>query len=345
MITIKIKKARLKVDSFLSRFLPRAMVLIYHRVADLDSDPQRLSVTPDNFEKHMDVIARNYHPVTLAEMVNDLSKGYVRERAVVVTFDDGYEDNYINARPILEKYGIPATIYVSSGYSGTRREFWWDELDRLILCKQSLPDEISIELGEKVLRWTVSNNEKTMGGRAVRQMPHEIYTDLCAWFQELEAEQIDDVITQLRKLTGDNGEARPDYLPMNIEQLRSLHHGGLIEIGAHTRSHVNLAAQTAEKQRKEIEGGKQDLERMLGDRVESFSYPFGTLGDYTSLSVKYVKDAGFSNALANFTGNVSRLSNVYEIPRRMVRDWEQMVFEDVLNQYYSGERQVNMGLR
>lgn len=335
MIVKKFKKARLKAGSFLSRFLPRTMVLIYHRVAELDSDPQRLSVTPENFEKHMGVIAKDYHPITLAEMVSDLSHGYVRDRAIVVTFDDGYEDNYINARPILEKYGIPATIYVSSGYTGTRREFWWDELERLILRNQNLPDAISIVLDNKERRWDVSNTILNGSGEHLR--PQEIYTDLCAWFQGLNAEQINDAFVQLREVTGDSGEARVGYLPMNIEQLRCLHHGGLVEIGAHTRSHVNLAAQNSDKQRAEIEGCKQDLERMLGSRVESFSYPFGTLEHYTNISVKYVKDAGFSNALANFTGNVTRLSNSYEIPRCLVRNWNQVLFEDKLNQYYSGK--------
>ena len=343
MITNKIKKVRIKTEAFLSRFLPRSMVLIYHRVADLGRDPQKLSVTPENFERHMDVISKNYHPISLAEMVSDLRNGHVRDRTVVVTFDDGYEDNYLNARPILEKYGIPATIYVSSGYLGMQREFWWDELDRLILGGQDLPHDISIELNGEVRRWSVQKNDNALGKGVDHLAQHNMYMDMCAWFQSLGGEQINDAIQQLRELTGDSGEARQGYVPMSIEQLRSLHNGGLIEIGAHTRSHVNLATQSDEKQKEEIEGSKQDLERILGSNVESFSYPFGTLSHYTNWSVKCVKGAGFSNALANFTGNVTRLSNPYEVPRRMVRNWDRAGFEDVMNQYYSVKRQIYVG--
>ena len=84
--------------------------------------------------------------------------------------------------------------------------------------------------------------------------PHDIYTDLCARFQGLSAEEIDEGIGQLRELTHDNGEARPENIPMSKEQLRSLSRGRLIEIGAHTRSHINLAVQTANRQWDEIEG-------------------------------------------------------------------------------------------
>ena len=162
--------------------------------------------------------------------------------------------------------------------------------------------------------------------------------DLCARFQQLESGQVDDAIEQLRNATGDPGKGRPENMPMSVEQILSLHKGGLIEIGAHTRSHVNLAAQTLVKQKEEIEGSKLDLEHMLGSSVESFSYPFGTLDHYTNRSVKCVKDAGFKNALSNFTGNVTRFSSLYEIPRRMVRNWDGATFENSLDLYYSGRR-------
>ncbi len=334
MIRRKIRRARLRIDSLLSRILPHALVLIYHRVNRLDSDPQRLSVTPENFDTQMELLSRKFNPVSLRELMDGLSHGRVRDRAVVVTFDDGYEDNYLNARPILEKHSLPATIYVASGYSGTNREFWWDELERLLLTKDTLPEEISINLGGDLYRGPA--NEQCCAS------PHEIYTELCARFQTLDSGQLDRALTQLRELTGDDGTARADYRPMNIEQLRSLYTGGLIEIGAHTRSHANLAAQSVEQQSDEIQGSKLDLEKMLGGNVESFSYPFGTIDHYSKWSVKCVRDAGFHNALSNFTGCVSRISNRYEIPRCLVRDWDKETFAGAMDRYYSGQRQVDV---
>ena len=348
----KIKRARLKLDSVISSFLPHAVVLIYHRVTYLDSDPHRLSVTPENFDKHMELISRKFQPISLRELVDDLAaNGRVRDRAVVVTFDDGYEDNYLYASPILEKYAVPATIFVSSGYTGSNREFWWDELERLLLNNETLPEEIHASLNGGVYRRIVSSNahpacqELAPGADASEAeqrcaSPLEIHRELCTRFQTLAPHQIDRALAELRELTGDDGTARPNNLPMDTEQLSSIHRGGLIEIGAHTRSHINLAAQSAEQQFDEIQGSKTDLEDILGARVESFSYPFGTIGHYSPWTIECVQNAGFRSALANFSGIVSRLSNQYEIPRCLIRDWDKKTFKDKMNRYYAGTRQV-----
>jgi len=284
----------------------------------------------------MEYVLKEFQPISLHDMVDDLKRGVIRDRAIVVTFDDGYEDNYLNAYPILEKLNMPATIFVSSGYSGTKREFWWDELDRLILVKDSLPDEIDIELGGKKHNWKVLTSVGSVNVDDDLSSPHDIYTDLCARFQSLSAEEVDEGIGQLRELTNDDGEARLANIPLSKEQLRSLSRGGLIEIGAHTRSHINLAVQTANRQWDEIEGSKNDLEKILGKSIESFSYPFGTLDHYTDMSIGCVKDVGFKNALSNYTGNVTRFTSLYEIPRRMVRNWDDIVFQEMLEGYYNG---------
>lgn len=349
MLKQKITKSKWKLNSFAARFLPRSMVLIYHRVVDLDSDPQRLSVTPDNFEMQMDVISRNFHPISLKELVDDLARGKIRDRTCVITIDDGYEDNYLHARPVLEKFGIPATIFVSSGFIGTRREFWWDELDRLILHNQSLPDEVHISVNGTEHCWPVSEKEHNAGWHVQSTQTasaenrdrfgrHEIYMGLCQLLQPMEVEQINGALVQLREVTGDSGDARQKHIAMNAEQVRSLHQGGLIDIGAHTQSHVNLATQPVIKQKMEIEGSKSDLETMLGSKVESFSYPFGALRNYSDQSIKCVKNAGFNSAVSGYSSNVTRLTSAYEIPRRVVRDWDAETFEMKLVQYYSGRK-------
>jgi peptidoglycan/xylan/chitin deacetylase (PgdA/CDA1 family) len=348
MLKQKFRKVKWKVNSLASRILPRSMVLMYHRVVDLDSDPQQLSVTPDNFEMQMDAISRNFHPISLKELVNDLASGEIRDRTCVITIDDGYEDNYLHAKPVLEKFGIPATIFVSSGYTGTRREFWWDELDWLILQNQSLPNVVHISVNGTEHCWPVSEQEHDTRWRAPPTRTataenrdcfarHEIYMDLCQLLKPMKFEQLNDTLAQLRDVTGDSRDARQRYIAMNAEQIRSLHQGGLIEIGSHTQSHINLATQPVVTQKMEIEGSKSDLETMVGSEVESFAYPFGGLRYYSSQSIKCVKNAGFSSAVSGYGGNVTRLTSVYEIPRRIVRDWDAETFEKKLEQYYSGQ--------
>src|SRR4051794_20071252 len=106
-------------------------ILLYHRVTALDSDPQQLAVTPEHFDEHLRVLREICTPVELADVPRMLRARRLPKRPVAVTFDDGYRDNLHEAKPLLERHGVPATVFVASGYVGSGREFWWDELERL----------------------------------------------------------------------------------------------------------------------------------------------------------------------------------------------------------------------
>jgi peptidoglycan/xylan/chitin deacetylase (PgdA/CDA1 family) len=106
-------------------------ILLYHRVAELESDPQQLAVTPARFEEQLRVLRATCTPVALADVPRLLRARKLPKRPVAVTFDDGYRDNLHEAKPLLERHGVPATVFVASGYVGRGTEFWWDELERL----------------------------------------------------------------------------------------------------------------------------------------------------------------------------------------------------------------------
>src|SRR5207245_611648 len=115
----------------------------YHRVEDLPSDPQRMCVGPDQFDEHLAVLRTRFRPASLSSAVEATRKGDL-DRDVAVTFDDGYADNLLNAKPLLETHGIPATVFVTTDYIDSKREFWWDELERLLLQPGDLPDVLNI---------------------------------------------------------------------------------------------------------------------------------------------------------------------------------------------------------
>src|SRR6266404_5015149 len=132
-----------------------ALILAYHRVAALPFDPQLLSVTPDHFAEHLEVLHRYYRPTRLRQLAQTPESGVSSSRAVVITFDDGYADNLYNATPLLERYDVPATVFVTTGYVDATREFWWDELERLLLQPGTLPETLSLSVNRKRSEWTL----------------------------------------------------------------------------------------------------------------------------------------------------------------------------------------------
>src|SRR5690606_37807585 len=103
----------------LARHHGAVAVLLYHRVADAPRDPQQLAVAPERFAAHLEVLAATCTPVALGEAAARLrSPRGLPPRAVAVTFDDGYRDNLHTAKPLLERHGVPATVFVASGYVG-----------------------------------------------------------------------------------------------------------------------------------------------------------------------------------------------------------------------------------
>ena len=134
------------------------VVLVYHRVAKARSDPWSLAVTPEHFAEHLEALRQHAVPLRLQQLSRALAKGATLPgRSVVVTFDDGYADNLHNAKPLLERYGIPATIFLTSGFIGSGNGFWWDELDRLLLRPGRLPKNLRLNINGKTRRWQLGD--------------------------------------------------------------------------------------------------------------------------------------------------------------------------------------------
>ena len=116
--------SRNKIRNF---FIPTTRILLYHRVALVDNDPYRLCVSPQNFHAQIKFLKENYKIIPLVKLVQDIRLEKIQNNSVVITFDDGYADNLYNALPILEELQISATIFLTSGYVGQDKSFYWDE--------------------------------------------------------------------------------------------------------------------------------------------------------------------------------------------------------------------------
>jgi peptidoglycan/xylan/chitin deacetylase (PgdA/CDA1 family) len=143
----------------------KALILMYHRVAEVDLDPWGLCVTPQYFAEHLSVLQKYAHPISLQQLTQAHRKGKIPHRAVAITFDDGYADNLYNAKPLLERYNIPATVFVATGQIGSQREFWWDELERVLVQPGTLPEKLCLEINGSTHQWELG----TAAGRSRSQ--------------------------------------------------------------------------------------------------------------------------------------------------------------------------------
>jgi peptidoglycan/xylan/chitin deacetylase (PgdA/CDA1 family) len=328
MISSTIDNLRSKASGLLRRRMHSAVVLLYHRVIDLECDPQLLAVSPKRFDEQMRLIAREFNPISLMALSDCIRRGSVPDRTVVVTFDDGYEDNLINAKPILEKHDIPATVFVASGAVGGEREFYWDKLEDIFLTARVLPSELAIRIGNEECLWVLGNDVASYLQQSWDVLcpqvhsPHQsAYVALCDKLRPLSHDQQTVAIDRLCHWAGVDSGPRPTHRTMSTDQVRELVTGGLIEVGAHTIDHPILAALPIEEQRKQIGQSKADLQRMIGRPIHSFSYPYGTRSSYTQATVNAVVEAEFTCACSNFPDRLARGVDPYQLPRELVRDW------------------------
>lgn len=309
----------------------RGLILLYHRVAEVPTDPQLLCVSPAHFVEHLEVIRHTAAVVPLREMDDGRSAATDAGR-LAITFDDGYADNLHQAKPILERFDAPATVFAVSGAVGSDREFWWDELDRLLLQRDAMPPGLRLKIGEEVVEWDLAavaagddgNREQDRRWSVLERNGNprqELYRSLCTMLRPLPSVSREKALDELAGWTGRVRTARPTHRALSAGELADLTAGGLIEVGAHTVTHPVLAALSTAQQQAELSECKAALEGLLARSVNSFSYPYGTRKDYTPATVRAVQQAGFTRACSNFAGVVGARTDPFQLPRMLVRDW------------------------
>lgn len=319
-----------RIKRWLRRFQPGAIILGYHRVAELETDPQLLSVTPRHFAEHLEVLRRHCEIAPLQEWASGQHSSDARSRSVIVTFDDGYADNFYEALPLLQAADCPATVFVTSGMIGDEREFWWDELERVLLTTPDLPKQLSLTLRGHHYVWqltpaTVKQNDSPQWHVLLKQEPtsrQAAYLELCRLLRTVGEDERSGALEILRRWANLKPVGRTSHRALTSSELSALASETLIEVGAHTVTHPSLASLSNTAQRVEINKSKTMLEDYVGKRVRSFSYPFGGHDDYNADTIHLVREAGYDYACANYPDLTYRNSDCYQLPRFLVRDWD-----------------------
>jgi peptidoglycan/xylan/chitin deacetylase (PgdA/CDA1 family) len=322
----------------------RTLILCYHRVSDAPTDPWSLSVTPKNFADQLELLRERCTPTRLRDLSRTLVDAPPTRPGVVVTFDDGYADNLHNAKPLLERYEIPATVFVPTGYVGQAHELWWDELDRIFLQAGQLPAKLRLKVDGEAREWNLDGachyrEEAFWKHRAWRswQEPptprQSLYLDLYGLLRGCAAGERQRLLEQIVAWAGGSSAARPTHRVLTRQEAASLVYGDLVELGSHTVYHPVLSALPVTSQQREIEYSKAWLEDLLEHPVTTFAYPFGQPSDYSAETIALLREAEFECACALREGLVGPTTDPFQLPRTQVPDWARDEFEKRLTEW------------
>jgi peptidoglycan/xylan/chitin deacetylase (PgdA/CDA1 family) len=306
-----------------------------------------MSVSPENFAGQMEVLRRFAVPRTLGDFADRL-EAQVPGPSIVVTFDDGYADNLL-ALPILEAHDVPATIFIVSGAVGNRRAFWWDQLSRIFLETQKLPQRLLLDTGGTPQHYDLGDAAtydtadliRSAQWRADSDPPEDArqrtYLDVWHHLVGLAPDEISVAVEALRTWA-----KLPETVPTDIEalpvtpsELQRLADSPLIEIGGHTRTHANLAKLSRERAANEIGGGRRDLIELTGRDVRSFAYPYGRFGPHT---IDDIRAAGFACAGNSRSGLATPRNDRLALPRVQATDLSAEHFEALLWRFMAPKR-------
>lgn len=322
----------------------RGLILAYHRVIALKQDPQLLAVTPENFKEQLDVLNREFVPKSLIA-ISDAKRQ--SRPLVALTFDDGYADNYQFAKPLLEMANVPATFFVASGFIDGDREFYWDELEQLLLHPKMGQGRLIVRLLSNTLEWNLDgwkDSYDALGWNVAHSnrpsARHEAYMTLCSMLK-LQPDAIrQSVLHQIAEFAGVQRHARAQYRSMETQQIATLAQSSLFEIGAHTVTHPSVPTLSTIEMGKELTGSKVQLEKITGREVASFAFPYGERGDFNAAAGDALQAAGFRQSCINCPALlVSRTSRMV-LPRFIVRNWNGEEFSRHLHTWMAQQTAV-----
>lgn len=313
----------------------RLTILTYHRVLpmkEIERYPFRaMAMRRDLFEAQIAHLARGYTVLALPDAVRLLHAGRLPRRAVAITFDDGYRDNYTHAWPILTKYEVPATFFVVTGALDRNVRLWWDDVEgRLERLRERTPSDAGELPG-----WLGPIYRDLRAGRDLRVITQEVVRFL----NDLPQEERLQALGVLRACG--NGEAPEDVeRMMTWEHVREMSGSGML-FGAHTVTHAFLDELDDEGTRQEIEGSVARLQERLGTPVALFSYPRGRVGEHVR---KLLAESGIEAAVTTEVGFNSQGADPFRLKRldagylRTNGGFDPSVFDVELQGWFNGLR-------
>ena len=273
------------------------MILAYHRILDrvneedFEFDLELISAWTPEFEWQMRYVRKHYTPITFRYLLDHLDgKQALPPRPILITFDDGFDDNYLHAFPVLKSLAMPATIFIATGYIGQERTFWFDWL--VYLCNKAAVAGKPVRLDGKIFFF--SRN------RTLRQQ--EI-ANMFFYAKRLPDDRLRRALMDVERemgLTYPEGGFTSSH-PLNWDQIREMAAHG-IEFGSHSVTHPILANTSSAQLRDELTISKACLEQELGRPVDVLAYPVGQDFAFNGDVMAAARAAGYRIGVSYISG-------------------------------------------
>jgi peptidoglycan/xylan/chitin deacetylase (PgdA/CDA1 family) len=298
------------------RFKDRVLVLMYHRVVSEQDKSHCLShdgiiVSKAAFERQMRFLRDRFNVLSLNDFIDCIEgRKAFSYKSCLVTFDDGWKDNFQNAYPVLKEIGIPAVIFLTTDFVGKNELFWQERITEL-LCELH---DVAIKDGNFMdrLRYKLPDREIERIIKSPRgNLKGEIHQYISI-LKKTSKEEIESIIQRLSELTGKSGNGdSTEKAFMNWDEIRVMAGTG-ISFGSHGKSHAILTRLEKHEVEKEAIESRALMEENLGTPVFSFSYPNG---DYSEEVAEIVKHSGYRVAFATDRGSQHANDRSFKIRR------------------------------
>ena len=292
----------------------RPVILMYHRIADEPFDPWGIAVAPDKFADQLCWIRKHRTPLPLAEFARLHGLGALPDDAVAVTFDDGYACTAEVAAPLLDRFGVPATVFLPAGLIGRDQPFWWDELKHIVMSHSGA------ELRALGKSWPIGEKQEkdaAWPSRLEQRTPRQTgFYALWSRLQPLPGTAIEVAMAELRSQQPVAAMSESERL-MTVDEVRSMR-SKAIDFGAHAMSHASLPGLPAAEKAREIRDSIDACEKLVDARPVTFAYPFG---DFDAECEALVAETGFVCACTVEPRAVDATDGVFALPRLNVGNW------------------------
>ncbi len=284
----------------------KCYILPYHMVAD---EPNLFfpEISTSQFEKQIHHLVRNYHILSLEEIIERINNGKSLRRCVAITFDDGFKNNYERAYPILKKYNIPATIFLISGCIENGQPPWFIKFRYAFQSTRKM--ELKIDLRGETLAMPLITFQDRL------ECSNKIMSILKCSANEERTDLLDKIFHALKV----NDFTELNGMMLSWDQIKEMS-GNRISFGAHTVSHPILSQISLKDAEKEILMSKDVIEAHVGKKINIFAYPFGRQAQYSLGLIALLQRGGFICAVTTEHGENNHASSLYELKRSF--PWE-----------------------